>query len=249
MKELIILPGTDKKGQKEHFDSISFHLGELWAIVGPTGSGKSRFIKDIEMLVSGDSVTGRHVLIDGRALSKDEKYPVMESLIAHLGQNMRFILDLSVGDFLSFHGEANGNADDDKTKIIAAASCISGEPFELTASLSELSGGQSRALMVADIAYLSDRPIVLIDEIENAGIDKTAALGLLIRKGKLVLLVTHDPHTALIADFRIAIREGAVASVRRKSSRETDQFRILDEIYRKEQQLRQKMRNGEELIW
>ena len=101
MKELTILLGTDKKGQKENFDMISFHLGELWAIVGPTGSGKSRFIKDIEMLVSGDAVTKRHVLIDGQNLAKDEKNMAMESLIAHLGQNMRFILDLSVGSALA----------------------------------------------------------------------------------------------------------------------------------------------------
>ena len=249
MKELTILPGTDKKGQKENFDMISFHLGELWAIVGPTGSGKSRFIKDIEMLVSGDSVTKRHVLIDGQNLAEDEKNMAMESLIAHLGQNMRFILDLSVGEFLHFHGEANGKSVIDDEKIIASASQISGEPFDLSASLSALSGGQSRALMVADIAYLSDRPIVLIDEIENAGIDKTAALELLIRKGKLVFLVTHDPHTALIADSRIAIREGAVISVRKKSKEENDVFGILDEIYRKEQQLRLKMRKGEELVW
>lgn len=33
--------------------------------------------------------------------------------------------------------------------------------------------------MIADIALLCDSPIVLIDEIENAGIDKERALGLL----------------------------------------------------------------------
>lgn len=52
--------------------------------------------------------------------------------------------------------------------------------------------------MIADIALLCDSPIVLIDEIENAGIDKERALGLLQRHDKLVLVVTHDPHTALM---------------------------------------------------
>ncbi len=59
--------------------------------------------------------------------------------------------------------------------------------------------------MIADIALLCDSPIVLIDEIENAGIDKERALGLLQRHDKLVLVVTHDPHTALMSRRRIVM--------------------------------------------
>ena len=54
----------------------------------------------------------------------------------------------------------------------------------------------------------------LIDEIENAGIDKERALGLLQKKDKLVLVVTHDPHTALMAQRRIVLSGGAVATCR-----------------------------------
>jgi len=36
-------------------------------------------------------------------------------------------------------------------------------------NLLNLSGGQSRALMVSDVANISISPIILIDEIENAG--------------------------------------------------------------------------------
>ena len=42
--------------------------------------------------------------------------------------------------------------------------------------------------MTADIAVISDSPIVLIDEIENAGIKKQEALRLLAgKKGKIEL--------------------------------------------------------------
>ena len=244
MKELTVISGYSKNGCREPFESISFHLGELWAIVGPTGAGKSRFIKDIEMLVSGDSVTKRRILIDGEipALASGD------SLIAHLGQNMRFVLDLNVNEFLSFHREANRKVDVDLKRIIETASLLSGESFSADSRLSELSGGQSRALMVADIAYLSDRPIVLIDEIENAGIDKVRALRLLVKEGKLVLLVTHDPHTALSADRRIAIADGAVVSVRRRSTEEEKVFKRLDAEYKEQQRLKERMRRGEEVV-
>ena len=36
--------------------------------------------------------------------------------------------------------------------------------------------------MISDVAFLSASPIVLIDEIENAGVDRQKALSLLIRK-------------------------------------------------------------------
>ena len=74
-------------------------------------------------------------------------------------------------------------------EVLALANEITREPVALGQSLNQLSGSQS-GVMIADIALLCDSPIVLIDEIENAGIDKERALGLLQRHDKLVLVVT-----------------------------------------------------------
>ena len=65
MRSVTILAGCGKDGRPEPFDSISLERGGLYTIVGNTGSGKSRFIKDIEQLACGDSITGRRVLLDG----------------------------------------------------------------------------------------------------------------------------------------------------------------------------------------
>ena len=59
--------------------------------------------------------------------------------------------------------------------------------------MTQLSGGQSRALMIADTAYISESPIVLIDEIENAGVDRRQAIELLAKKEKIIFVSTHDP--------------------------------------------------------
>ncbi len=247
MKEITILPGFDKSGKREKYDKIVLERGELWAVVGETGAGKSRFIKDIEMLVHGDSVTGRHVLVDGRSLSGDEREHTSDTLISHLGQRMSFTLDLTVGEFLALHFLAQGKKEEKKEKIVSLSSLLSGEPFSTETRLSELSGGQARALMTSDTAFVSDRPVVLVDEIENAGIDKTKALEMLLGRGKLVLLVTHDPHTALLAGKRIVIKNGGVECVKERSCEEEKLFLLLDEEYRRRNTLISRMRNGEAL--
>ena len=111
----------------------------------------------------------------------------------------------------------------------------------------QLSGGQSRALMIADIALLCDSPIVLIDEIENAGIDKERALGLLQRHDKLVLVVTHDPHTALMSRRRIVMGGGAVAAVVERSPQEAALYIELGELYRRQQTYQASLRRGDHL--
>ena len=52
MRSVTILAGCGKDGRPEPFDSISLERGGLYTIVGNTGSGKSRFIKDIEQLAN-----------------------------------------------------------------------------------------------------------------------------------------------------------------------------------------------------
>lgn len=246
--KLTITQGRDRHGNAENFSSVSLSSGELWAVVGPTGSGKSRLVKDIEMLVSGDSVTGRSVLLDGKLISGHERQQLSSSLIAHLGQNMRFVLDMPIGEFLSLHTCSTGVEDVDIAEIISIANRITEEPIERGMLLSALSGGQSRALMCADIACISNRPIVLIDEIENAGIDKEEALSVLAGRDKLVLAVTHDPHTALMADGRIVLSGGGIKSVRMRSEAERQMFLKLDGDYRESRRLQQLLRCGGEVV-
>lgn len=76
--------------------------------VGNTGSGKSRFIKDVEQLAHGDSVTRRRVLLDGVEIPAERRQSLVFPTVAHLGQNMRFVLDASVEEFLALHAQCRG---------------------------------------------------------------------------------------------------------------------------------------------
>ena len=96
-------------------------------------------------------------------------------------------------------------------RCFECANQLAGEKFALGhTKVTQLSGGQSRALMIADTAYMSASPIVLIDEIENAGIDRRQeAIAILAKKEKIVLISTHDPLLALGADKRIVVSKTA----------------------------------------
>jgi len=198
-------------------------------LVGHTGAGKSRLIKDIEQLASGDTATGRRVLLDGQTVAPGQRPSIAGELIAHLSQNMRFTLDLTVADFLKRHCQVRGRSTDLAAEAIAMANTITPEPVRPHVSLHALSGGQDRALMIADIAAICDSPIVLIDEIENAGIDRDRALRLLGQRHKLVLIVTHDVQIALSASQRLVLHNGAVQALVQRSPGELEYSRKLRE--------------------
>ena len=129
-------------------------------------------------------------------------------------------------------------------KIIDDANTITGEKIKEDTNLLILSGGQSRALMVADLAYISESPIILIDEIENAGIKIKNALDLLVKKEKIVFLVTHDPILALDTDKRLVMKNGAINKVIYTSIKERGIANYLSWINNYMLEVREDVRNG-----
>lgn len=246
MQQITVLGGHDKFGKPEAFSSISMARGELYTIVGNTGSGKSRFIKDVEQLADGDSITGRRVLLDGKTVRLRERQSVSTSLVAHLGQNMRFVLDTTVEAFLSLHAVCR-EKEVSPESVLALTNEITPEAVAPGQSLNQLSGGQTRALMIADIALICDSPIVLIDEIENAGVDKEKAFALLQSRDKLVLVVTHDPHTALMAKKRIVMGGGGVQAVVERTEKEEALYEELSLAYHRQRHYQHLLRKGEHL--
>ncbi len=218
--ELIILGGVDKKGEREEVDRLTLGSGEVVSIVGPTGSGKTTLISDIEQMSIGDTPTKRRVLLNGQMQGKEVRFDPRNKPVAQLSQNMHFLADMNVQEFLLMHAKSRGKDASLVPKVVEAANLLTGEAVTMDCHLTALSGGQSRSLMAADIAIISDSPIVLIDEIENAGIRKKEALRLLAGSGKIVVVVTHDPLLALLASRRVIMAEGGMRRVVHRSAGE-----------------------------
>lgn len=212
MAGIVIRAGTDKQGRAEAFGELPLGPGDVLAVVGPTGSGKSRLLADIEGLAEGDSPSRR--VVDPRS---DET-----PRVARVAQQMQFSVDLRVRDFLTLHGRVawGSEADVPVQATLAWANDLVGEPFDGATPLALLSGGQSRALMIADALHISRADVLLVDEIENAGIDRRAALSGLLACGAVVVLATHDPLVALSAPRRVIMAGGAVHAIVERSAAE-----------------------------
>lgn len=243
-----LLAGRDKQGQPERFERIDWHAGEVIAVVGATGSGKSRLLSDIEWCADGDTPTGRRVLINGKSFSFGGRGK--RHIVAQLSQNMNFVIDATVSEFLHLHADSLHKTEGDRAVLRAfdMANHLAGEAFGMDTPLTELSGGQSRALMIADCAVLSDAPIVLIDEIENAGINRREALGALTGENKIVLMATHDPVLALLADCRLVICNGGISAVFEKNEAELAALHYAEEMDKKLLKMREALRAGKRLF-
>lgn len=246
ISSLTILGGKNKSGDQENAD-VTLARGEVAAVVGPTGSGKSRLLSDIECLAQRDTPTGRQILINGAAVPDEQRFDMDGKLVAQLSQNMNFVMDLTCLEFLQMHARSRFSRDVGKTVELCmeCANNLAGEKFSVDTKVTQLSGGQSRALMIADTAYMSTSPLVLIDEIENAGIDRKKAISVLTKNDKIVLIATHDPLLALNADKRIVIKNGGIFKVIETTLQEK---RVLVDIEKMDNallKLRTRLRSGE----
>jgi len=247
IKMISILPGRARNGQLEAFGRIDLQMGRIVSIVGPTGSGKTTLINDIELFADGDTPSGRRIFVDGFPPPADFRCNPARNPIALITQHTTFLSDLPVREFLQTHCRVRESGVDVErltAETIHFANQLTGEPIDLDNRMTELSGGQTRALLIADAAVICSTPVVLLDEVENAGINRSRAVQLLRQHRKIFIFVTHDPRIALLSDFRIVMRGGAVVKVLDTDERERElsvRVNRLDDLLGK---LRDKLRHG-----
>ncbi len=251
IQNITILGGMSRSGQPEPVQRIDLNMGDVVSIVGPTGSGKTTLINDIELFADRNTQTGRSILIDGKRPPLEYRDNPACNPIALITQHTTFLSDLPVQDFLSAHARIR-SADGSQTEAMIAntlsfANQLTGEPIVVTSRMTELSGGQTRALLIADATVICDTPIVLLDEVENAGIHRTRALELLRQHRKIFIFVTHDPRIALLSDFRIVMTGGSIVKIMHTNEEErTFSIKVskLDDML---SAMRDKIRLGERL--
>jgi putative ABC transport system ATP-binding protein len=194
--------------------SLRVERGEVVAVTGPSGSGKSTLLACLAGL---DVPDGGMVTVDGERLSRrpeSERARMRSRLLGMLYQQENLVGHLSVAGNLALIQRLAGRAGD-----VARRDGLL-ERVGLTARAharpSQLSGGElARAGLAAALA--NNPSVVLADEPTGELDEDTAAQVLaLLREtaedGAAVLVVTHSPAVAAVADREIALRDGRVAA-------------------------------------
>jgi len=245
-----IIGGCNKSGNRELVEEVSFRMGDIASIVGPTGCGKTTLINDIELFANGDTPSRRRLLINDLPVSSGETIPdIGYHPVALISQHTNFLSDLPVGHFLTIHAgvRQHHRIEGVVEETLGFANELTGEPLIRESPMTELSGGQTRALLIADAVIIGNAPIILLDEIENAGIHRTRALELLKKYEKIFIFVTHDPRIALLSDFRIVMENGGMKKI---IITDGDEQNVAKEISKLDDVLlhfRNRIRRGEQL--
>lgn len=198
------------------------------------------------MFAQKDTVTKRTVLVNSLPAPEEFIRDPSKKPVAMITQNTKCLADLTVRQFLDMHVRSRKIADETVVeKTIELANEFTGEKIVENVRMTSLSGGQTRSLMIADAIVVSNTPVILLDEIENAGIFKENVIKCLKTHKKALLFVTHDPLVSLLSERRIVMKNGAVSEVICPGDSEKEALSEILKIDLTMSALRERIRCGE----
>jgi putative ABC transport system ATP-binding protein len=195
--------------------TIGFPEKEFAAIMGPSGSGKSTLM---HLLAGLDRPTSGSVVLDGAELSElsdDRLTELRRDKVGFIFQQFNLLPVLTAEENIVLPASIAGRRPDPAWLEQLVDTVGLGD--RLTHRPSELSGGQQQRVAIA--RALVSRPAVVFADEPTGNLDSTSSgevLGLLRRSvddlGATIIMVTHDPDAAAVADRRVELVDGRVCS-------------------------------------
>jgi putative ABC transport system ATP-binding protein len=196
--------------------SLAIKAGEMVAIVGPSGSGKSSLLN---LLGALDRPDAGEVLIDGIKLSGLDDAARTRMRRNKVGLIFQFfnLLPLltareNVTLPLLLGGVSRSEADKRADELLAGVGLSSRAEH----TPEEMSGGEMQR--VAICRALAPRPAVLLCDEPTGNLDSQVGVAVLAllraaarENGCAVIMVTHDPHAASVTDRVLEFRDGRLA--------------------------------------
>ena len=202
--------------------NLELARGEVLGVLGPSGAGKSTLLRVVAGLQPPSAGVVRVLGRDIGRLPAGSRSRIRHELMGFLGQHTETTLspDLRLRDAVALPLVLRGAPRRERrTRVdeLLAATALGGRADALPG---ELSGGERQRLALC--AALAHRPALLLadeptGELDEASADAIRALiaELARSHGTSVILVTHDPATAQIADRTLRIRDGRIVGDRR----------------------------------
>lgn len=193
--------------------SLSIADGEFVAIMGKSGSGKSTLLS---ILAGLDQTTSGHVMLNGddlSQLSEEDLAIKRQSDIGFVFQSFHLIPTLSVAENIAFPLSIARNPNPARVDELIQAVELSHRADSMP---NQLSGGEkqrtaiARALVASPKILFADEPTGNLDE-KNAKQVMQLLLNLQQASNTALIIVTHDPALAALADRTITIKDGQLA--------------------------------------
>jgi putative ABC transport system ATP-binding protein len=191
--------------------TFSIVAGEWVAITGPSGSGKSTLVNLLGCLDRPTVGSLKIDNVDVAAMSATELDRFRADKIGFIFQQFHLIPYLSAVENVMLAQYFHSMTDENEAKAALERVGLGSRIHHLP---SELSGGEQQRVCIAR-ALINNPPILLADE-PTGNLDaanQTIVADLLKdlhQNGHTIVMVTHDPEMASLADRRIALSHGKV---------------------------------------
>jgi putative ABC transport system ATP-binding protein len=227
--------GTPNGDAIRALDHISLHVhpGEWLSIMGPSGSGKSTLVNLIGCL---DRPTSGEIWLDGQnvaGISAGELNRVRAEKIGFIFQQFHLIPFLTAVENVMLAQYFHSMTDEKEATEALARVGLGDRAHHLP---SQLSGGEQQRVCIAR-ALINDPKIILADEPTGNldAVNEELVLRLLRefhQQGRTIVMVTHDPVVARLADRRIEFHHGKIASQEVFAMADDEQFdEVLEELW------------------
>ena len=203
--------------------SLKVAAGEWLAVMGPSGSGKSTLVNLIGCL---DQPTSGEVWLDGlnvAGIPAKELDRVRAEKIGFIFQQFHMIPYLTAVENVMLAQYFHSMTDQNEALEALERVGLKDRAHHLPA---QMSGGEQQRVCIAR-ALINDPKIVLADE-PTGNLDAAneeivmRLLRELHEQGRTIVMVTHDPVVARMADRRIELHHGRIASM--------ETFSMVDEL-------------------
>ncbi|HEU5017556.1 MAG TPA: ABC transporter ATP-binding protein [Pseudolabrys sp.] len=202
----VALPHT--LGERKVLDDISFDVrhGEVFTIVGPSGTGKTTLLRVLGGLTR--ATTGS-VRINGRELTG----PPEEVVIVFQDYSHALLQWRTVARNVALGLERREDADEIKRRVGDALRLVKLEknaddyPWQLSGGMQQRVQ-IARALAVRPSVLLMDEPFAALDAMTKASL-QDELLGVRDQTGTSIVFVTHDIEEAVYLGDRIAVITGS----------------------------------------
>jgi putative ABC transport system ATP-binding protein len=195
---------------------LEVHTGELLMLMGPSGSGKTTLLSIMGCILTASSGSVR---IMGKEVTSLREKELPAIRLAHIGfvfQGFNLFPTLTAGEnvelMLDLKGVAAASAKKRATELLDQVG-LAGKHNSFPA---DLSGGQKQRVAIAR-ALAGDPGIILADE-PTAALDSHTGRNVIEmmselahKRGRAVVIVTHDSRVLNFADRIVKIEDGAIA--------------------------------------